>query len=859
MRSDLSRALLLVAPLLLGAGAGCGSGLFGRGDDFQYTGYTLVFGLSEDEAVAGSAVVFSAWLIDRDDLPVPGLTWQLDSDLETRLEFGLDRLFPRVAGDHVISLRTTFDGHDYTAEAPLRVVADAPYALDLRLSDRSMPAGGALDWSVALVDAWGNDLDGSSASVTVSDPEIDLGPSTVTSTLPGTYLIEAEWEGFYDNEAFVVVPGPPVGVSLALSATDLELMQTTSATVDVWDAYGNPTTDAWTVSTDRPAAAFVSHRNVTFVAEGWHTVTVEVDGTGLTDSVGPFLIDSTSPDIELTAPERGAWRTTTTTAVTGNVYDEWSPVTDVTVNGASVTPDAQGNFSRNVALDVGVTVIETVAGDLDGNVSEDLRAVLRGTFKPYGQSVARGVQVRLQEGAGGIDTLEAIGEGLIARQDLAALIPTPIGHWKSTSNPCGWFGGSCTVTWYEARLVVENPQIGTTKLDIDPQTGGNLRIDFRVNNPRLTWRATNLVLLEIGFSNQVGTISANYIHVNATTTPYVQNSQIRVPVPPSQNVGVSISNLQFNWSSVLWDILEFFGVDSWIESLIRNAMQNALKDAVRTEAPPAIQSALQDLQLDYPFSLSGRTYTLKARPSGLNIDNLGINLDLGTTVTVDQSTHPGWLGYGSLFNDWSPPTYTSFGPKMNVSFSGDLISQLFYVVWRGGLLDLTRTSDALGLPAADLALLLPQVSTLTVQVKPLLPPVVMPLTSGLSQMELQIGDLELTLFDGPASNNDVLIQAYVTAYAPLRVSAVGDQSLSATIGDPEIYFDVVVPDSNTLAAADTEALMEALVPLILPLLADAIGQIDIPDIQGFGISGISVSRTGAQGGFVKLGGSLYER
>ena len=62
---------------------------------------------------------------------------------------------------------------------------------------------------------------------------------------------------------------------------------------------------SWTVWTDRPTAALVSHRNVTFVAEGWHTVHVTVDGTSLTDAVGPFLIDSTAPWLDITSPPRG--------------------------------------------------------------------------------------------------------------------------------------------------------------------------------------------------------------------------------------------------------------------------------------------------------------------------------------------------------------------------------------------------------------------------------------------------------------------------------------------------------------------------------------------------------------------------
>ena len=50
-----------------------------------------------------------------------------------------------------------------------------------------------------------------------------------------------------------------------------------------------------------------------------------------------------------------------------------------------------------------------------------------------------------------------------------------------------------------------------------------------------------------------------------------------------------------------------------------------------------------------------------------------------------------------------------------------------------------------------------------------------------------------------------------------------------------VYFDVVYPDANSPAALSSEALMQALIPYLLPMLTDAITEIEIPSIDGFGI------------------------
>jgi hypothetical protein len=75
----------------------------------------------------------------------------------------------------------------------------------------------------------------------------------------------------------------------------------------------------------------------------------------------------------------------------------------------------------------------------------------------------------------------------------------------------------------------------------------------------------------------------------------------------------------------------------------------------------------------------------------------------------------------------------------------------------------------------------------------------------------------------------------------------------------DLYFDVVYPDATSIGAADTEALLEELVPLLLPTLTGALGEVPIPDIQGFTVTGVTVDSEGPEDGYITLGGDLTER
>ena len=108
------RALLFAVPVLA---AGC-SNLFSPDDgDFEFTGYELVFRVDATETVAGEPVPYTAWLVDENDEPAPDVEWNLTSDIEPDLAWGQNELTAIVAGDHLLTMTTVYEGITYTDDA----------------------------------------------------------------------------------------------------------------------------------------------------------------------------------------------------------------------------------------------------------------------------------------------------------------------------------------------------------------------------------------------------------------------------------------------------------------------------------------------------------------------------------------------------------------------------------------------------------------------------------------------------------------------------------------------------------------------------------------------------------------------
>lgn len=849
-RSSLIPAL--VPALLLGACNGAG----GKGgtnvivieEEFDNTP-ELVLTVETPGVTAGESTGYGLVLVFPDGTTEP-VGGTLESDLEPHLGRTLVQVSPTVAGGHVLTATTSWREQELRDQATLQVGAGPADTVDLALTDLAFPAGGAVGYAVSAADRFGNPVDTATTALSASSADLSLSGGQVTGTVPGAYTVAATLGEARDEEVLVVLSGAPVDVTLSLSSGDLELYQTTHATVEIVDEYDNPVYADWTLSASGTGRTTTSGANVTFYEEGEYFVRVDVDGTSLWDEVGPLLIDSTGPSIEIDDPTRGGWHVGDAGTVTGTVGDDWSGVAGLDINGDAVTPAADGSFSHGLAYATGVNVIETSATDGDGNTSTDTRAVLAGDFLPYGDAVNEGIVVRLHEGDGGLGTLESLGEGLVGSTDLSALIPSPVVN--ETAQSCvtiPFFGTQC-VTWYRVVLYVTNPGFGGTDLSIDPTSAGLLDTRFRVSNIRLNWNA-NLTLVGIG-SSASGNITANSLDVDMDLRPYVSSNQLGVQVA---SVGVQTNNFVFNMNGALYDVLSFFGLNTVISSAISGFIEDAVEDVVRDEVPAVLEDALGDLEIGFDLDLQGNAYAIDAVPHAVNVDDTGLDLTLETTVGAETWVSP-HTGLGSLYAGYGMPAWTG-APGTVIGLSDDFLNQLFFALWGGGILDMELAGADLGLDASSLEILFPGLTELTITTEALLPPVVVPDPAGLA--ELQIGDLNLTLWNGDAATGTELIDVYVSVFAELDLSSSTGSSLTAELGAMDLYFDVVYPDATSIGAADTEALLQEIVPLLLPTLTGALGEVPIPDIQGFTVTGVVVDAGGPERGVITLGGDLTAR
>jgi hypothetical protein len=747
---------------------------------------------------------------------------------------------PTVAGDHQLVGSVLYGETVFEQTIPYRVLSAEAVSLDLSLSAAQTPAGEPLTWTLIAKDRFSNLVNTDAAQVAGDSSEVVVVAPGVAATVPGVYGLKATLDDLEDTEYFRVVGGEAVEVLLTLSDTDIEVFETAVAEVKAWDIYDNLLTGPGGAMPELVVTGGDNRINgdaITFNEEGWFTVTAIVDGVA--DNVGPFLIDSTGPDLVIDPPERGAFEQIGPFMVGGSVFDTWSSIQSLTINGDSVSVAGDGSFSHEVDWDFGINLLDTIVTDSDGNITSDTRSVMAGDYLPYGYGLPDGIDARINES--GFDSIEVLGEGMINDLDLATLIPNPVANEEAED--C--FLGIC-VTWYSITLYATNPSIGSTDLELDPDPGGWINTTFTVYSPSIDWSADGSVT-GIGFSGS-GTIYASSITIDMDLIPSVQNGVLSITVA---NPSVSSVGFTFDWDSWIYDVMSFFGLD--LSGLIQGYMEDAITGMLQDEVPQMLADTLGSLEIAYDIELLDNTYSLEAVPWRAEVNDYGMTLGLETWFAVAN-----WLhfeqGPGSLYGGYQLPTFSSTTPGMQALLSLDFLNQALYALWGGGALDQRLDAAALGLDLSSFGDILGW-SELNIVTVPLTPPVVVPGT-GNSMLDLQLGDLELTLYNGTPETGEIALQVYISAIVGLDLDVTADGLLSPTIGDIDLTFDAVVPASNTRYSADTEALLEGLLPAVLPGLLGGLGAIPVPELEGFGLNITSFSLEGTESGYFTIGGDL---
>jgi hypothetical protein len=790
---------------------------------------TLALVVPADAVRAGEPAPYTA-TVTSDDGSSEEVEPVLRSDLETGIVYDATTITPTVVGTHTI--QATWE--DLDASATLQVIAGPAATVDLVLAADTVASGEPVAYEVHATDAWGNPVDGSGAAIIASSTNVTVGAGTVSATETGTYDVTAILDGQSDVESFTVTAGPGAVIDLVLTPKALEVGDTASAEVTITDASGNDASDPYTLDVTGVAAT-VAGNVITFQGEGWFTVTATIDGTSLSDSVGPILIDSTGPDIDLVEPPRAewafAWLGDDGTA-SGTITDAWSDVVSAERNGEPLALEPDGSFSvdDDDAYDWGMTVTETTATDSDGNVSTDRRSTLLGYFLDADDSAWSGIRVRLDDGPGGLDVLEDLGAGLVPAGALGDAIVNPV------------FEDSTLL--YSVSLDVTNPTFSSSSLDLDCTTEG-IETTFTIFDAALDYDATGTVVA-VPYSTD-GTITMDSIEVTLLAVPTVSGGAIQTEV---SDLDVSIRGFDFPMANWLEDVLDFFGVD--IDEIVQGYVEDGLRESLEDEFPSLLDDALAGFEMAETLPVLGVDFAFEAVPNSVLLDDDGLTILLETTFDGGPLTTPHPTSGSLLGSSWDDPEWPATGAAFGLG--ADFVNQILHGVWGHELLYVEAPLAEFGIDPAALAVILPGVKDPIFVLDPILPPVVapIPVTGGAGQFTFQMGDARLSIYDGTVDDAHLALDAYLAVQADLSIEVGSDLTLIPTFGATTFWVDVVAP---RLGEEANEGLLGAMAPLFLPSLTEFLGAIPLPSLAGFALEDVSVT-TSEDGGYAVLGGEL---
>ncbi|MBA3395040.1 MAG: hypothetical protein H0T89_20505 [Deltaproteobacteria bacterium] len=521
-------------------------------------------------------------------------------------------------------------------------------------------------------------------------------------------------------------------------------------------------------------------------------VTVLLAATVGCSSASGTQDDDLPPTLEIQSPQRGTFSSSNDVTVTGKVTDEGA--VRVTVNGTSVTPNADGTFSATVTVASGVALIETHATDASGQDVRDVRAVLAGAVAPSDGSVKSAIGARLAP-AGLSKVATAIATSAQAIDFTAAgKALNPI------YNNTGCLG---------ARIDITSVTVGPIAASLVPKTGA-LDTTVTIDNVTVRLYATYKVACIGGSTNIVVRSTKARVRDDAGVTIVAGKLKTALPSPTVTLEGFSV---------------DIGGVPGAIEDLLRgqarSAAERAISSAIKSKVPALADAKLAGL-IAKPLAttLLGHGVTSSVVPTKVELSSTGLFVAVDTSILVE-----GGEG-GSFVANPMPITASLVGSaqSLGVAIADDAVNQLFGGLWAAGSLDATLPIDAVG-PIA--ALLDDSIATLDIRAS--LPPTMTTVGSGL---ELSLGDLIITGRDAAGSE----VQAFALSLRTTLVAGpTGDNRLVLTTTTPIVYAQVLAQSDaveNPLDASELEGIVTGVWGVIGGKLDDAIGKLPMPAVAG---------------------------
>lgn len=502
--------------------------------------------------------------------------------------------------------------------------------------------------------------------------------------------------------------------------------------------------------------------------------------------------DGTPPTLEVTSPTRGTTNDSATVTVTGKALDDGA--VSVTVNGTSVAPGADGTFTTDIAVGTGITFIETIAADGDGNQVRDVRAVLAGTLAATDGSVASAVGARA-----GANALRAMGDGMGTTAegiDFTGL--------AKASNPVFYDGGCLG-----ARVDVTSVDIPNIDVLLLPKDGA-LAADIELDNVVVRLHADYEVSCINGSSNI--TVRSTTAKISGDLGVGVANGKITTSLA---NVDVVLEGFTFDASGIPGVI------EDMIKGKVRSGIESRLEGIIADKVPPIANRELAKL-IAQPFAADvlGHPTTITVEPSQATISPDGVFVAIDTHLLVTGAEGGMFASNPMALTQDLMPASQGIG----IAMEDDVANQLFASLWSTGAFDVALPIESAGPVAALL-----DERTATLEVKMSLPPT---LSTDEGMAKLSIGDLIVTAKDGTGAELQKLALSIRTT---IEAEPSQSNKILLTLGTPEVKANIIsqVADvARPLTDESVEGIVVGVWGVVGGLAGDTLNKLPMPTIAG---------------------------
>jgi hypothetical protein len=293
--------------------------------------------------------------------------------------------------------------------------------------------------------------------------------------------------------------------------------------------------------------------------------------------------------------------------------------------------------------------------------------------------------------------------------------------------------------------------------------------------------------LEAEISAEIGGICFSDTMTDTVSIATAEVTLVLVLSAEDGEIAVEVSSSHSAQSGVDEGMAGELGLD--VSGLIGEVMLEMVEESL----PAGLEEALSDTTVIQTIPMMGADISLLATVGDVQTTADGVALRMETLAECSDAV---MSAPGSLSVVGDSPDLSDDSAAISV----DVLNRMLFLAWRSGAMSEVISDDELGLDPTIIGLIFPGASTLSLELEPQLPPVL--LDVGADQpLSLDMVELELTAW-GEVSGSEQLLGRIAVHLSGEVTPGISDGALSLTIDIASMQADTIDPEPGEVATAE---------------------------------------------------------